>query len=185
MALIDINWNPSSRDLRIFGLAGAIFFAAFGAWLNYKGTAVPSGLVFVLSAATAIGLFTTPRAPRGPGLVFCLLLASIGVAIRWAGLDFGPLTHWGIAAILLLAALAVPAKLAAAYAAWMTMAFPIGWLVSHAVLTIIFFGLFTIVALLFRLIGRDAMTRRFEPDAQSYWVPRRPVDSKKRYFRQF
>jgi hypothetical protein len=46
---------------------------------------------------------------------------------------------------------------------------PIGLLVSEIVLLLSFFGLFLPVALAFRLLGRDALQRRLEPAAASYW----------------
>jgi hypothetical protein len=38
---------------------------------------------------------------------------------------------------------------------------------------------------LFKIIGRDAMHRKFDPSAETYWIKRRPPESVKRYFRQF
>jgi hypothetical protein len=46
--------------------------------------------------------------------------------------------------------------------------------VSPIVLGAIFFAVFTPVALVMRLFGRDAMCRRWQPDAPSYWVKRDP-----------
>jgi hypothetical protein len=43
----------------------------------------------------------------------------------------------------------------------------------------------TPVALLLRMLGHDAMQRRFDSSAQSYWVSRRPPDHPRRYFQQF
>ena len=38
----------------------------------------------------------------------------------------------------------------------------------------IFYGMFTPVAAFMRIIGRDAMRRRFEPASRTYWVERAP-----------
>ena len=43
----------------------------------------------------------------------------------------------------------------------------------------------TPVGLLFRVIGRDPMHRRFEPAAATYWADPRPRRGKESYFRQF
>ena len=53
------------------------------------------------------------------------------------------------------------------------------------VITLVFFGLFAPVGLIFRLIRRDALHRKFEPEAPTYWVPRPKITDPKRYFRQF
>ena len=45
------------------------------------------------------------------------------------------------------------------YVGWMVLAFPIGWTVSQVMLALMFFGLFTPIGLVFRLIGRDPLQR--------------------------
>ena len=39
----------------------------------------------------------------------------------------------------------------------MVLAFPIGWTVSQVILAVMFYGLFTPIGLVFRLIGRDPL----------------------------
>ena len=69
------------------------------------------------------------------------------------------------------------------FRAWMTIFSPIGWIVSHAVLAIVYYGILTPIGLLLRLF-RDPMLRRFDPDAASYWMERESDDDLSRYFRQ-
>lgn len=57
---------------------------------------------------------------------------------------------------------------------WMKLGELLGRVVSPIVLGAVFFGLFTPVGLLMRAFGRDAMRRRFEPAARSYWLERDP-----------
>jgi hypothetical protein len=64
-------------------------------------------------------------------------------------------------------------------------AFPIGFVVSHVILAIVYYLILTPIGLLVRAIGRDPMERRFDRDAESYWVVRQPIDDPGRYFRQF
>jgi hypothetical protein len=71
------------------------------------------------------------------------------------------------------------------FAGWMTLAFPVGWLVSQVSLLILFYGLITPVALFFRLVGRDLMGRKPDPGAASFWVARQPTRDIRRYFRQY
>jgi hypothetical protein len=80
---------------------------------------------------------------------------------------------------------AAPRALLPAYWTLTAIGLPIGFVLSHVILAGVFYGVFTPVALVFRLIGRDALHRRFEPNARSYWVRRRPAGDVKRYFRQF
>ena len=60
-----------------------------------------------------------------------------------------------------------------------------GQVLSHVVLAVLFYGLLTPIALFFRLIGRDPLKRRWEPEQKSYWVDLPEAFDKKDYFRQF
>jgi hypothetical protein len=70
------------------------------------------------------------------------------------------------------------------YNVWMGLTRPIGWAVSHLVLAVVFYALITPIGSVMRLFGRDALERRFDPAAQSYWAARDPGDDTARYFRQ-
>ena len=65
------------------------------------------------------------------------------------------------------------------------LAFPIGFVLSYVIMGTLFYLIITPVGLLMRLIGHDPLKRRFEPDAESYWVDPRPPRSKESYFKQF
>ena len=49
------------------------------------------------------------------------------------------------------------------YVGWMVLAFPIGWTISQIMLLAMFFGLFTPIGLVFRLLGRDPLHRARRP----------------------
>jgi hypothetical protein len=66
----------------------------------------------------------------------------------------------------------------------MTLTYPIGWLVSRILLAVLFYGMFTPLALFFRFIGRDALVRRRRPDGSTYWIPRPEPRDARSYFRQ-
>jgi hypothetical protein len=61
---------------------------------------------------------------------------------------------------------------------------PIGLVVGELLLFAIFFGIFTPVALFFRLIGRDALERRFDANTSSYWTRKARPASAEQYFHQ-
>jgi hypothetical protein len=65
------------------------------------------------------------------------------------------------------------------------LTFPIGWVVSHLVMALFYYGIITPVAIFFRLLNRDPLCRRYEPDADTYWIPYKHKRSAKDYFRQF
>ncbi len=71
------------------------------------------------------------------------------------------------------------------YRCWMKAVFPIGWTISHLLLAIVYYLMITPIGLIMRLCGRDSMQRKFEPEAQTYWIERRSHGDVARYVRQF
>ncbi len=55
----------------------------------------------------------------------------------------------------------------------MRAARPIGWTISHVPIAALYYLVVTPIGLAMRPFGRDPLARRFDPDAQSYWTPRR------------
>jgi len=71
------------------------------------------------------------------------------------------------------------------YLGWMIAAFPVGWMISWLLLAVLFYGVFTPLAVVFRLIGRDALCRRPDPSENSYWTMKPAAADPVSYFRQF
>jgi len=118
-----------------------------------------------------------------------LWLIFFGGFALWQGLARG---RTGAAYILAAVALTVaalgfirPEAIRLLYVGWMVLAFPIGWLVSQVLVVVLYFGVFTPIAFVFRLVGRDALHRTRRPDAESYWVPKPMSADVRSYFRQF
>ena len=65
------------------------------------------------------------------------------------------------------------------------LTFPIGLFISFLLMSIFYYCLITPLGIFFRLIGRDPLNRRFEPDMKSYWIERKKITDIKRYFHQF
>jgi hypothetical protein len=80
--------------------------------------------------------------------------------------------------------LAWPAFIRPVFTTATAVTYPIGWVVSHLVLGALYYGVFTPVALWFRLTGRDALARRKRPDLSSHWVPKATPADVRSYFRQ-
>jgi hypothetical protein len=96
-----------------------------------------------------------------------------------------PLLFWTVAAVIGGLGVVVPSLMRPIYVGWMVLAFPIGWVVSHVLLGVIYFGLFSLIGLVFKLGRRDALSLTFDRGASSYWVPRPPPAEGARYFKQF
>ena len=109
-------------------------------------------------------------------LFFAIDPDSVNLTARWLG---------GVGLLFLLLALAWSQALRPIYLALTVVTLPIGFVISHVAMALIFYLIFGGVGLLFRLMGRDLLQRRYDPDATSYWSPRRPAEGKDRYFRQF
>ena len=48
----------------------------------------------------------------------------------------------------------------------------LGWINTRVILGFVYYGIMTPMGMTMRLLGKDPMRRRFEPDANSYRVPR-------------
>jgi hypothetical protein len=81
--------------------------------------------------------------------------------------------------------LARPEWMRPIYVSWMVLAFPIGWTVSQAITAALFYGLFTPIGLVFRLIGRDPLRRARRPGLETYWSAKPAAADPRRYFQQF
>ncbi len=106
----------------------------------------------------------------------------------WHGLYHQRTVTGGVLATLALAVgplgLWRPFAVRPVFVAAMLLTFPIGWLVSRVMLAAIYYGVFTPVALAFRLWGRDALRLRPRRDLPTYWLPK-PRAKAASYFRQF
>lgn len=71
------------------------------------------------------------------------------------------------------------------FVGWMVVAFPIGWTVSRVILSVVYWGVFTPVALFFRAMGRDNLQLRPQPAHATYWLVKVPATEPASYFRQF
>jgi len=110
---------------------------------------------------------------------------SSGMSIQWRQPWRTPILLWLAAASVGLTGMLVPNAVRPIYVVWMGLAFPIGWMVSHFLLGLTYFGLFTTFAVVFRVIRRDALHRAFDRSAKTYWIDREPRTETRQYFKQF
>ncbi len=132
---------------------------------------------------------------RSFGFIALAAFGLLGTLIYWKGSFFGiqlgeatrgvAFTFWGIAVLSALFSLVYPRANHPLYVVLSLVAYPIGFVVSHVIMAFLFYVVITPVGLVFRLIGRDPLHRRFDPQAESYWEPHVPRKQKRSYFRQF
>ena len=138
MKLIEIDHNPSSRQLHVFGFIWLLFFAMVGGVLLKSGS---SALVAILV--------------------------------------------WGIAMMVPAVGWIVPGFMRFIYVGMAYAAFPIGFVVSHLIMVVVYYLVLTPIGLVMRLLGYDPMNRHFDASADTYWCPREQDNSLDTYFRQF
>ena len=138
--MIRIQWQPTTRDLRLFAWVGFPgFLGVLALVLSTRGLVAPLTAVWIAAPALPVALLGALR-PR---------------AVR-------------------------PIFLGLSLAGW-----PIGWVVSHIVLGVVYYLVVTPIGLALRLAGRDPMGRTFDRAAKSYWTERPPVGETARYFKQY
>ena len=116
------------------------------------------------------------------GLWFPAMCGLIGGVVRAAQPNLA-IAIWSLGLVLGVSGLARPATIRPVYSALMWVTFPIAWIMSHAILAIMYFVIITPVAMVVRLFY-DPMARKFDRQGSSYWALR-TTSAPSRYFRQF
>jgi len=119
------------------------------------------------------------------GITIAVVLAILSSWFLWRGRDGGYILL--IIAILFLAlGLFLPNPLKPLQKMWMTLAVLLGWVMTRVVLIVLFYLVVTPIGLLARICGKDFLNRKFDREAQSYWLERKtPPPDKKKYENQF
>jgi hypothetical protein len=123
------------------------------------------------------------RTLRQFAFIWIIFFGAIGGLQLYKGGTWG----WPIIALALGAGvpgLIWPKVLKPIFVTWMILAFPIGWLVSHVILGVVFYALFTPMGLALRLKGHNSLLLK-KPDADSFWVRRHQQRDPARYLKQF
>ena len=120
------------------------------------------------------------------GVCWLFFFGGVGVAVWHRG---GSLTTaailWALAAVIPIAGWGFPKLMRVIFLGMAYLALPLGFVVSYLILGTIYYFVFTPTGWLMRRFGYDPLNRRFDKDAESYWVPRETPRDLKRYFRQF
>jgi len=67
---------------------------------------------------------------------------------------------------------ALPRALKYFYVAWMSVAFALGFVMAHVILTLLFLLVITPMGLVARLTGKDFLSLKLDRAAKTYWLPR-------------
>ena len=131
-------------------------------------------------------LSTTPRDLRKFGLMVGGVFLLLGGWLVYRHKGIGPYLLAPGVPLFLLGALA-PRWLKKPYLAWMGLAFTLGLIVTTVLLSVFYFVVITPFGLAARAFGKDFLSRKFEPQAATYWITReRPAaQNPADYERQF
>ena len=108
----------------------------------------------------------------------------LALSVRAKGHSAAALWIGGFALVIPVIGLVVPKRLRLVYLGMTYATFPIGWVVSHVILAVMYYVVLTPIGLLLRLFRYDPLTRRFDPTASTYWKSRSESPPAERYFRQ-
>ena len=187
MSVIEINRNPSTKDLRIFALLFLIFGGILGTMAWFRPEAL-EGVALVLGVSSLISAFLHYR--EKDFWYFVMLFAVVGgivTGMTLTGQDKPVIVGalGGALAGVAFVGLASPKAIRPVYVGMILAVFPIGWLLSHVLLGIVLYLVLTPIGLLLRLAGKDLMQRKLEPNAKTYWETHTQVTDVSRYFKQF
>jgi hypothetical protein len=119
-------------------------------------------------------------------LLFLIVPGLIGLYLVFRkGSDAGYV--WMIVGAALAASRLIRPLFRTIYSLWLGFSVVLGYFISRALLTIIFFLVLTPTGLIMRLVGKDPMERKWDPTAESYWVKREEdsTSNLERYEKQF
>ncbi len=119
------------------------------------------------------------------GLMVGGVFAVLGLLFLWRHKPHYPYFLWPGTVLVLLGAV-LPRALKWVYIAWMSIAFVLGFVMAHVILTLFFFLVITPTGLIARLTGKDFLRLKLDRTAPSYWIPREPKPkTPAEYERQF
>jgi hypothetical protein len=93
-----------------------------------------------------------------------------GLLLPWLFGRGWPTWPWWLAVTFALPALVAPMALRPVYRGWMRLARVLNRVMTPLILAVLFYGLFTPVALVMKLIGRDPLRRKLDPAADTYRI---------------
>jgi hypothetical protein len=110
---------------------------------------------------------------RSFGLVVGGFFLILGSWPLWSG---GHFRRWSLAAgaVLMLIAILYPSLLQPLNRIWTRLGLLLGRVTNPLIMALMFYLVFTPFAVFIRLIGKDLLRLKFDPEADSYWISRDP-----------
>jgi len=127
---------------------------------------------------------STKQLRQFAGIWFPAFCGLVGYSIghktgHWSEVEIG----WGLAGLLSVGGLVLPALIRPIFVGLILLTFPIGWVVSHLLLGLIFYGVVTPIGLILRISGHDLLQLK-KPSGNSSWKTSVGKTDATRYLRQ-
>ena len=129
------------------------------------------------------------------GFVAVAAFGFLGALMLWKrsifGLELGGAATalayalWGVGILSGCLSLVAPQVNRYLYVGLTLLTFPVGFVLSHLLLAVLFYGVITPVGTVMRFMGRDPLHRKFDRNRASYWVDHAEPKSVEDYFRQY
>jgi hypothetical protein len=110
---------------------------------------------------------------RSFGLLMAAVLAALALLNGWHAGRAWPWTG-GLAALLLAAALLRPSLLHPLNLVWLRFGLLLHSIVNPVVMALLFYGTVWPTGLVMRMMGKDLLRLKRQPNADSYWIARDP-----------
>ena len=108
-----------------------------------------------------------------------------GALLAWRDVSWYPWLLW-IGGVLAGVGSVAPVLVRPFFWAWMSFAIALGFVMTRVILTVFFFVVLTPVGLFFKLIGRDALHRKIDRGAATYWLKKEyPIADRTRFEKFF
>jgi len=111
---------------------------------------------------------------RSFGLVMAAALAAVTLLNVWHAGRLWPWTG-GWAALFLVAGLFRPSVLNPLNRIWLKFGLLLHSVVNPVVMALLFYGTVLPTGLVMRMLGKDLLRLKRQPDAKSYWIVRQPA----------
>lgn len=119
------------------------------------------------------------------GLTIGTILGAAGLFLWWRGKDIYQYVFY-LGVVLVASGFFVPHLLKNVYRIWMALGIVLGWIVSRAILILVYYIVIVPLGLILRALGKDLLATKSNLIQKSYWQLRESkINEQANYEKQF